>query len=133
MSEDRLNQLEAVTSENTQQIRGINAALSEITETMKAFASGLVEQQQQQTQFQQRLDQLAASQQSVIETQGIILNSVDRLANTVDNLAHTVDNLAHTVDKNATKTAQEMATLTAAIERLDRIIDYLMRRDGEHN
>lgn len=43
MSTERIEQLETTVNEHRQSIQGINAALSQITETMQAFASGLIE------------------------------------------------------------------------------------------
>lgn len=116
MSEERIQQLETTVNEHSQAIRGINVALSEITETMKAFASGIVE--------------LRDGQQIIIETQRTTLETVGRLTNTVGDLAQTVDNLAQTVDNLVT---QEVPSLNAAVERLERIVDYLIRRDNERN
>lgn len=105
MSEDRIQQLETTVNQHSGSIQGINAALNQITETMQAFASGIVE--------------LRTSQQAVIETQRTTLEAVDRLTNTVEDYA--------------VRSSQEIASLTAAVERLDRIVDYLIRRDSERN
>lgn len=124
MSEERLQAVEALSNENNQNIKGINAALREITETMKAFASGIVELREQQAQQQQQISFIVASQQNLIEAQRTLFDTVERLSNTVERLASTVEN-------NDVKHTQDMATLTAAVERLDRIVDYFIRRDPD--
>lgn len=116
MSEERIQQLETTVNDHTQTIKGINVALYEITETMKAFASGIVE--------------LRDGQQIILETQRTTLETVGRLTNTVSDLAQTVDTLSQTMD---TLVTQEIPSLNAAVERLDRIVDYLIRRDNERN
>lgn len=94
MSEERFNQLETTVTENSQDIRGIYVALREITETMKAFASGIVELREQDARLSQKIQELTqrqdavvASQESLIVAQRTLFDSVERLNNTVEAMA----------------------------------------------
>ncbi|MBW4618403.1 MAG: hypothetical protein KME17_03325 [Cyanosarcina radialis HA8281-LM2] len=80
MTEERIQQLETTVAEHDRQLQGVYAALNEVSQTMKAFANGIVE-------LRESVQELRESQQAVIETQGYLIDSVSRLSDTVSVLS----------------------------------------------
>ena len=86
---------------------GINAALHQITETLKAFAQGIVELQERQNRTQEQLAHtqeqlnrvdrqvalLTTSQKNIIDTQQIMLDSIGRLTQRFDQFIIVVEEM----------------------------------------
>lgn len=68
---------------------------------------------QQQNQTQQQVDALAQAQRNMLETQRSMMQSMERLANI------------------QAETSERLASIGAAVERLEQIADYLIRKDSE--
>ena len=68
---------------------------------------------ERQESSQRQIDNLVESQRQIIENQRAMMDSIERLANV------------------QAETSERLASLGAAVERLDAILDYLIRRDSE--
>jgi uncharacterized coiled-coil protein SlyX len=117
MTEERIQQLEATVGEHDRQLRGVYAALSEVSETMKAFANGIVELRESQGEFRESMQELRESQQAVIETQGYVLDSVSRLSDTVSILSR--------------EAAEDRAAIREMQAEIRQISEYLLNQ--RHN
>lgn len=71
---------------------------------------------------------------AIDQTLGFVQENRQQLQQTmlaVERLANAQMELARSVDEERERFEQTQASTNAALERIDRIMDYLMRRDGE--
>jgi DNA repair exonuclease SbcCD ATPase subunit len=117
MSEDRLERLERIVETGFSDIFQSLKFLKERQERMQGQQESL---QRQQESSQRQIDNLAESQRQVLEAQRSMIESIERLANVQVDTLERIASLAERLD-----------SIGAAVERLDAIIDYLIRRDSE--
>ena len=103
MSEDRLDRLERI----------VETGFSDIFTSLTFLKERQERLQTQQESSQRQIDNLVESQRQIIENQRAMMDSIERLANV------------------QAETSERLASLGAAVERLDAILDYLIRRDAE--
>jgi septation ring formation regulator EzrA len=77
--------------------------------------------------IQQTLDLVQENRQQLQRT----MLAVERLANAQIEIARAFDEDRQRFEQFQTRFEQIQASTNAALERIDRIMDYLMRRDGE--
>jgi ABC-type transporter Mla subunit MlaD len=87
-----------------------------------------------------RLEQLVAvteahSQQIESNAKSIeaLSTTVTTVTRAVDGLASVQEQLVQIIEEDREDMREFRATTGAALERIDRVMDYLMRRDGEKN
>ena len=97
-----------------------------------------------QQRTQQQLDSLAGNVQQlsgkvdefVFQAQRLLTQQADRLA-IVEVQSESLDAVARRLDcsfeEQRSQFAEYQRTTTAALDRIDRVLDYLMRRDGGNN
>ena len=116
-SSDRLNRVEA----NLQTVTDILVAVARRAEATDARLDRVVESQDR---MQGQLDQM---QGQLDQTQG----QLNQMQGQLDELRRDVDIAFDTVMALSNNTDATLASINAALERQDRVLDYLVRRDRE--
>jgi predicted transcriptional regulator len=110
MSEERLDRIERIVETGFSDIFQSLNFLKQRQESTQKQQESL---QKQQESSQMQIDALAESQRQMLETQRSMMESIERLANV------------------QVETSERLASIGAAVERLDAILDYLIRRYSE--
>ncbi len=96
----------------------------------------------------ERIERLADILENIAKSQGMLIHSVERITETQARMADAQmqmsqyqpeltgaqAEIAHSVARltqSITQMQEVLASTTAAVERLDRLVDYLIRRDRE--
>jgi DNA repair exonuclease SbcCD ATPase subunit len=124
MSEARLDRIERIVETGFSDIFQSLSFLKERQENLQKQQENL---QEQQETSQRQIDSLIESQRQMLETQRSMLASIERLANSQEQLANSQERLINIQGENS----ERLASIGAAVERLDAILDYLIRRDSE--
>jgi len=77
-----------------------------------------------------RLDRLVESQDRTQRQLDQLSGTVEQLTGSVDQLREDVDIAFQTITALSDNTDRTIASISASIQRQDRILDYLMHRDG---
>ena len=111
---------------NNDQLQQITQNLASITSTLGTLSNGVIENRERI----QRLEQFSSDSAERIQTlETIALNQND----TQQTILETQATLARTAEQLTQQQEQlinNQAETRAAIEKIDRVLDYLMRRDG---
>ncbi len=112
---------------NNDQLQQITQNLASITSTLGTLSNGVIENRERI----QRLEQFSSDSAERIQTlETIALNQND----TQQTILETQATLARTAEQLTQQQEQlinNQAETRAAIEKIDRVLDYLMRRDGD--
>ena len=115
-SNDRLERSE----NDLETVKGILVAVARRAESTDSRLDRLVESQDR---TQRQLDQLSGKVDQ-------LTGSVEQLTGSVEQLREDVDIAFQTITALSDNTDRTIASINASIQRQDRILDYLMRRDG---
>ena len=120
-------------SNNNDQLQQITQSLGRITSTLGSLANGVIENREKVKRLEQfssesaeRIKILEMIAQNHSDTQKIILDTQSRIATTQELLAQQQEQLVQQQEQLITNQAETRA----AIEKIDRVLDYLMRRDS---
>lgn len=96
-------------------INGNNSRLDRIESDLETVTSIVVTLARHAEETEERIDRLVESQ--------------DRTQRQLDQLSVTTDAAIQRIDQTLSSLAATQLSISAALERQDRILDYLMRRD----
>ncbi|GAB1539519.1 hypothetical protein NUACC21_21860 [Scytonema sp. NUACC21] len=131
---NRLDRIEALLESNSQQIAQLSQTTQFLTSSQLELARSMDTFIGRVDRVEQQVSLLAESQQAIIETQRSTLESVGQLAQNTGQLAQNTGQLAQNMERLTAiqqQLTEQQASTNAAVERLDRILDYLLRRDSE--
>lgn len=104
-----------------------------IVDDLSKKIKGVVQQQENIAISQQKMlslfERMGLQQEKIIEAQGLLTENQANLANSIKQLAESQMQVTKIVESMDDK----LNSTRAAVERLDRIMDYLMRRDTERD
>lgn len=113
---NRLDRIEALIESNSQQLAQLSQTTQFLTAAQLELARSLDVLTRRIDRVEQQVTTLADSQIVLIDSQHSLSQSMERLTSVQERIA------------------EQQAFTNAAVERLDRILDYLIRRDGDrHN
>ena len=125
--DERLDQLASTVEKSLQDIQTLTTAQSEIaqgmgllTQTISQFNDRMCALIDIIERIEKQHEALVNSQQRLTETQLGMTQSMERMSEIQERMAQVQERLAH-----------NLASSDAAVERLDRLVDYLIRQDGE--
>ncbi|MEC4817458.1 MAG: hypothetical protein SAK29_29940 [Scytonema sp. PMC 1069.18] len=110
---NRLDRIEALVESNSRQLNQLSQTTQFLTSAQLELARSVDIVTRRMDRVEEQVSQLAESQQILVESQRTAFQSMERLTVVQEQLA------------------EQQASTNAAVERLDRILDYLIRRDGE--
>ncbi len=112
---------------NNDQLQQITQNLASITSTLGTLSNGVIENRERI----QRLEQFSSDSAERIQTlETIALNQNDTQQTILDTQA-TLARTAEQLTQQQEQLINNQAETRAAIEKIDRVLDYLMRRDGD--
>lgn len=120
-----------MTQENysEQKIAHLAQHLVNISQQLELFAQSQEKLLDQQKVYQKDLDRLITIVDQVSQNQQEIANQQIRLVQNNENLLQSIDNLVTVYSKMVDQQNENKA----ATEHLERVVDYLLRRDKEKN
>jgi uncharacterized phage infection (PIP) family protein YhgE len=144
MNEETWQKLENISQQHSQEIRGIYVALNEISDTMKAFAKGLVELKNNQQSLTESIIDLRTNQQSLTEsiielrtnqqslTESIIELRISQasLIETQRSVMESVERLNNTVQILAREAEEDRAAIREMQAEIQQIWQYLLKQSG---
>ncbi|NJL21313.1 MAG: hypothetical protein HC895_11580 [Leptolyngbyaceae cyanobacterium SM1_3_5] len=123
-ADERFERMEAITADNSQSIAASISRLDR-TERLVTANSEAIEAIRELTAQNSR--DIAALQVLAAETNRTVTTTVL----SVDRLSSAILALAQGFDQDQEANRQALASINAALERIDRILDYLIGRDGD--
>ena len=125
---------------NSDQLQKITQNLASITSVLGTLSNVVIEDRERITRLEQFSSENAARLESLDRlAEGLALNAENQ-NNTQQNILETQTTLARTIEQltqqqgqliqQQTQLVTNQAETRAAIEKIDRVLDYLMRRDG---
>jgi chromosome segregation ATPase len=116
----RLDRIEALAESNTQQLAQLSQTTQFLTSAQLELARSIDILTRRVDRVEQQVESIAQQVSTLIDSQRTLTDSQQSLAQSMERLVAIQEQLA-----------QQQASTNAAVERLDRILDYLIRRDGE--
>lgn len=114
------------------------AASLEAIEALSVSQRSLVESMDMMMQIVEkltyRLSQMEKHQEFLIQSQEKLLNNQETIGQSMTGMSQSSQQLLESIthlDRMRAQLTDNLGSTNAAVERLDRLVDYLIRRDGE--
>lgn len=130
MTEERIEAVENLTRQHSQELQGMYVAFREIRDTLQALASASLEQRAQINRNTENISQLTVNlaelKQSTTDLRLAIALQSESMRSTSDN----VERVSNVVERLATEAAQDRATIREMQSEVREIWEYLLRERG---
>jgi phage-related tail protein len=110
-------------------LQRINSAHREIGQALEQSTVGVERMLLQHHRMMQIQDMLTESQDELSQNQRTMASTLERVMQSMEKMMGAQEHLV----KSMTDVYRSMSSTNAALERMDRVLDYLMRRDGERD